>query len=245
LRKNLFHRFSSRFRKPAALAEAIKKITGVYPSNTELYELAFIHRSASVYHNKGYSINNERLEFLGDSILDAVVADYLFDRYPNENEGFLTNLRSRIVNRVSLNDIAVKIGLPGLLKSTPIKNASSGSIYGNALEAFIGAIYLDHGYMKTREIILNRLILNHVDLQELTYTDTNYKGRILDWAQKHHFELIFDTREAGNSKPSNPHFVSEVKINGKIKGSGTADSKKEAEQNAAKDALEKMNWDQN
>jgi ribonuclease III len=223
------------------LSDFIYNLTGFSNFNFELFELALTHRSASVYHGKGFSVNNERLEFLGDSILDAVISDFLYEKYPNENEGFLTGIRSRIVNRQSLNEIAQLIGLNNFIISNIKTQALPVSLMGNALEALIGAIFIDKGYYKTRCFIIEKLIEPHIDFETLCNVDSNFKGRIIDWAQKNKKEIKFSGTEDFNinKKPNHTYKVT-VFIQNEEYGTGTADSKKEAEQIAAENALNKI-----
>lgn len=234
---NIIHRIKRLFIKKNRLYIFIREITGNPPNNIEYYELAFVHKSASVYHGKGFSVNNERLEFLGDSILDAIIADYLFEKFPNENEGFLTNLRSRLVNRQSLNELAAKIGLDKHIVAHTDKSGLAPSVLGNALEAFIGAVFLDIGYNKTRRFIITRLVEPNIDLKRLGETDTNFKGRIIDWAQKQKKEIEFICTEESSTNKSGKIFNAKLIVGGEEIGCGQAESKKEAEQKAAEYAL--------
>lgn len=236
-----FHRITQIFKKKNRLSDYIYRVTGFSNVDYEIFELALTHRSASIYHGKGFSVNNERLEFLGDSILDAIIADYLFEKYPNENEGFLTSLRSRVVNRQSLNELALKIGLDKYIISNLDKKCLPPSLLGNALEAFIGAIFLDKGYNTTKKFIISKLIEPYTDLKKLSLIDTNYKGRIIDWAQKNKKELEFICKEEISSTKSGHIFTVTLIIGKEEIGIGQADSKKEAEQKAAEDALKKLN----
>lgn len=208
---------------------------GFNPKNISLYEIALIHRSASLYSNKNFSINNERLEFLGDAILNAVIGEYLFHKYVNENEGFLSNLRSRVVNRHTLNTIAIQLHIPEYVKQN-IDNNGYTNIYGNTLEALIGAMFIDRGYEHTKKIVLSKIIQPYIDWEDLINNDTNYKGKIIDWVQKHHLEIEFKTHPI-RDKENNYLFESEVLINSITYGRGKGNSKKEAEQCAAKEAL--------
>lgn len=237
---NIFHRINGLFVKKNRFYYFVREITGISPNNIEYYELAFVHKSASVYHGKGFSVNNERLEFLGDSILDAIIADYLFEKFSNENEGFLTNLRSRLVNRQSLNELAAKIGLDKHIKAHIDKSGLAPSVLGNALEAFIGAVFLDLGYVKTRKFIIYRLIEPHIDLKKLGETDTNFKGRVIDWAQKQKKEIEFICTEEVSATKSGKIFIAKLIVDGNEIGNGQAESKKEAEQRAAEFALQKV-----
>lgn len=235
---NLFHRVSSCFVKKTNLYRFILKTTKFPPNNIEIYELAFVHKSASIYHGKGFSVNNERLEFLGDSILDAIVADYLFEKYPNENEGFLTSLRSRIVNRQSLNEIAAKINLDKHIIAQVDKSGLSPSLLGNALEALIGAVFIDKGYKKTKLFIINQLIKPHTNLKKLCETDTNFKGQVIDWTQKQKKEIEFICNEEVSTTKSGKLFIAKLFIDGQEISSGKAECKKDAEQQASKIALQ-------
>ena len=211
---------------------------GFYPNNYKYYQIALTHRSASIKAEDGSIINNERLEFLGDAILDAVVAHFLFSKYPNENEGFLTQMRSKIVKREFLNKLAKKIGLNKLIVSHTSKSSIKKNIYGDALEAFIGAMYLDRGYFFTKKYIIEYLIGHHIDMAQLKRTDTNYKSQLLEWVQKQKVEMSIDT----DTDPKHPEmFISYIRIEREICGSGVGYSKKEAEQKAAGQALFKVN----
>lgn len=236
-----FHRITQIFKKKNRLSDYIYGVTGFSNVDYEIFELALTHRSASIYHGKGFSVNNERLEFLGDSILDAIIADFLFEKFPNENEGFLTGLRSRVVNRQSLNELALKIGLDKYIISNLDKNCLPPSLLGNALEAFIGAIFLDKGYKATKKFIITRLIEPYTDLKKLSSIDTNFKGRIIDWAQKNRKELEFICKEETSATKSGHLFSISLFIEKEEIGTGQADSKKEAEQKAAENALKKLN----
>lgn len=237
----VYHKIKNCFVKKSPLFFYIQKTTGFTPNNIEIYELAFVHKSASVYHGKGFSVNNERLEFLGDSILDSIVADYLFEIYPNENEGFLTNLRSRIVNRQSLNELAVKIGIDNYIKAQGDKSGLSPSMMGNALEAFIGASFIDKGYKVTKKFVITKLITNYTNLKTLCKTDTNYKGQIIDWVQKNKKEIEFISVEEEAYTKSGKIFIAKLLINGKEISSGKAECKKDAEQHASEIALNIIN----
>ncbi len=217
----------------------LKNIIGYKPAKKEIYRLAFIHKSGSYLVSKKIPINNERLEFLGDSILDAIIAEHLFHNYPLEDEGFLTQMRSKIVNRDNLNFLAVKLGISNLVVAR-ITNDNHKSIYGDALEALIGAIYLDKGFKKTRKIVIERIIKNHVNLTKLQETEVDFKSRIIEWGQKNRKEVNFSSFEEPNEEDKSPLFVSHLLIVDEIAGRGIGSSKKEAEQNAARQAINKL-----
>ncbi|KAA2647288.1 ribonuclease III, partial [Alistipes onderdonkii] len=170
---------------------------GFIPNNIELYKLALIHKSASLVLEDGRPINNERLEFLGDAVIEAVTSDYLFIEYPDRDEGFLTQLRSKIVSRQSLNELAVKIGLDRHVISNASTSITQKHIYGDAFEAMIGAVYLDQGYEFTNRLLINRIYFQALNLDELTESETDFKSRLIEWCQKNHLKIVFRT---GNDK---------------------------------------------
>jgi ribonuclease III len=211
----------------------LSKLLGYIPQKWEIYELAFIHRSASVLLTDGRTVNNERLEFLGDAVLDAVIADFLFSQYPHKDEGFLSKMRSKIVKRKHLNSLAIKIGVNKLIVSNSINYNGGKHICGNAFEALVGAVYLDKGYTKTRKFIIDNILAAHIDLEELEHRETDYKSRIIEWAQKSRTEISFDNQEEYSGHDRVPVFVSRILVAGQLMGQGRGASKKEAEQNAA------------
>jgi ribonuclease III len=209
---------------------------GFYPHCWELYELAFVHRSASVLMPDSSTVNNERLEFLGDAVLDAVVAEYLFKRYPDKDEGFLSKMRSKIVKRQHLNTLANKTGIDKFIVSNSINSNGGKYISGNAFEALIGAIYMDKGYSKTKDFLINNVLNKHINFEELEFRESDYKSRIIEWAQKNRNEIGFENQEEYTESGHSPTFVSRVLIDNRIAGEGRGTSKKEAEQNAAEQA---------
>ncbi len=220
------------------LVKSLRSILGFYPNNIKYYELAFIHKSASIIEGNGVALNNERLEYLGDAILDAVISDYLyhaFDKYP---EGFLTQMRSKIVNGEKLNELATKIGITKHINSNITHSKKIKNIYGNTLEAFVGAIYIDRGYKIVSKFIIEKLIKNNIDIKQLEHINENYKSQLIEWGQKYKRNIKFITDlKAPNSKV----FVSNVMIDNEFYGDGLGNSKKEAEQNAAQSALDAIN----
>jgi len=216
--------------------QLVYRMTGIHPTHIDVYKVAFIHKSAVRPENGSKNLNNERLEFLGDAILASVVADYLFKFYPYQKEGFLTKLRARIVNREQLNEIALNMGLQYHIVAQSRFNGTK-NVYGNALEALIGAVYIDKGYNKTKEFILKKIILKHIDVKDLAEHDSDYKSQLIEWAQKNKFEILFDDEEVESTEQSNLYFTSIVKVNDKILGQGKGLSKKEAQQKASHQAL--------
>ena len=187
--------------------------------------------------------HNERLEFLGDAILDAVVADIVFKKYRNQNEGFLTNTRSKIVKRKTLDQISGKLGLDRLVISSRGIHSQKNHILGNALEAFIGAIYLDQGYRKTYCFIEKRIIFAYINIDALAKEEVNFKSKLLEWCQKFKVRLEYQLIENYIDYENNPVFQSQVLLNDLEAGAGTGYSKKESHQQAAQQALSKIKSD--
>lgn len=217
----------------------IKTITGLTPSNLALYHQAFLHSSVSSK-KEGKVPSNERLEFLGDAVLGAIVAEYLFKIYPYKDEGFLTQLRSKIVNGQSLKSLAIKFGFNSFLKTSLSKDEKAkSSAYGDAFEAFIGAVYLDKGYEKTKAFVLKRVIKNHVDVDELVNTNEDYKSQLQIYCQKNklklEYRLLSEKRDGANKL-----FTVQVYINDVAYIKFDNHSKKAAEQKAAQLTLEQI-----
>lgn len=217
---------------------------GFIPNNIELYKLALIHKSASLVLADGRAINNERLEFLGDAVIEAVTSDYLFIEYPDRDEGFLTQLRSKIVSRQSLNELAVKIGLDSRVISNGSPSVTQKHIFGDAFEAMMGAIYLDQGYEFVNRLLINRIYFRHMSLDELTESETDFKSRLIEWCQKNRHKIMFRTANDKGYASSHPVFFSTVLVDGIEVGHGSGESKKEAEQNAAFSVAEYMSDEQ-
>jgi len=224
---------------------ALKRILGFFPNDISFYEEALLHKSSSDRNPHGVSRNNERLEFLGDAILDAVVADIVFKKFKNQNEGFLTNTRSKIVKRESLDRISGKLGLNRLLISSPRAASQKNHILGNALEAFIGAVYLDQGYQKTYRFIEKRIINIYINIDALAKREVNFKSKLLEWCQKYKVHMDFQLLECYVDRENNPVFQSQVLLNGLLAGEGEGYSKKESHQQAAEEALERIKSDKN
>ncbi|MGM0620192.1 MAG: ribonuclease III [Bacteroidota bacterium] len=220
----------------------MKELLGFYPSNLKLYDLAFIHKSASVFDSQGNMVNNERLEFLGDAILGAVIADFLYNRFPQQDEGFLTKTRSKLVNRTFLTRLTFDMGLHIYIDSNTTKNIDRSHIYGDALEALIGAIYLDKGYLDAKYFVTKKILSQFVNLNEIEQKDSNFKSQLIEWCQKNKKEVVFETtEEEAKDKSKPPLFTAVVKVDNRIFGKGTGTSKKEAQQNAASETLKKLN----
>ena len=222
---------------------ALKKILGFFPNDISYYEEALLHKSSSKGYNRGVFRNNERLEFLGDAVLNAVVADIVFKKFANQDEGFLTNTRSKIVKRETLDIISSKLGLNKLIITSLRANSQKNHILGNALEAFIGAIYLDQGYRKTYSFIEKKIIAAYINIETLANKEVNFKSKLIEWSQKYKVQLDFQMIEDTMDREFNPVFQSQVLLNGLIAGDGSGYSKKESHQKAADKALKKINSD--
>jgi ribonuclease III len=224
------------FSSDKKLYNSLKNLLGFYPKNLNLYKLAFRHTSVAKHIKEGVKDSNERLEFLGDAVLDAVIAHYLFQLFPFKDEGFLTKVRSKLVSRTQLNKLAGKLGIINFLDLNLEPGARYKSIEGDAFEALIGAIYLDKGYKKTNDFILNRIFKVHLDIQQIIETEIDFKSRLIEWAQKEKkqlgFVLVGETGK-GNEK----QYEVEVRLEGKTLGRAQNFSKKRAEQMAAEESL--------
>jgi ribonuclease-3 len=227
--------------KDKRLASSIKMITGRKPLNLSLYKLALTPSGLGEETSKGFRISNERLEFLGDAILGAVIAEHLFQKFPYRDEGFLTETRSKLVNRETLNDIGIKIGLKITLEQVISNRQFTGnkSLYGDILEAFLGAIYLDRGYAFAQQLILKRILL-HMDLDNMISTVTNYKSKIIEWSQKEVKTVEYKVLQV-NGNQRFKEFVVELEVDGKSIAQGKGGTKKKAEQEASKNACDVLN----
>jgi ribonuclease-3 len=218
----------------------LKYLLGFRPGNLRIYEIAFIHRSASFTLSDGKKINNERLEFLGDSVLDGILSDFLFEKYPDANEGFMTKIRSRIVNREVLNQLAVSMGINNILVSNIGSGHKTKHLYGNALEALIGAVFLDKGFKKTKIFFMKNVLEKYLDLQTIVKTDNDYKSLVFEWVQKKKANLSFTSNEEYDFDLKKSVFTTILQIDREEFGKGQGASKKEAEQEAASQAWEKL-----
>ena len=223
------------------LIRSIKNIAGISPCNIELYKLATQHRSIAKQNEIGFRESNERLEYLGDAVLGSVVAEYLFKKFPLKDEGFLTEIRSRIVNRDALNLVAKKMGITDIVEYTNNRTnrQSYKSIYGDTLEAFIGAIYLDKGYASTRKFIIRKLLRQQYDLDKIINVNPNYKSQIIEWAHRQNKDIKFEITEIRGSS-HNREFRAELIVEGESIAEGNGFSKKKAEQDAAQKSCEKL-----
>lgn len=218
----------------------LKYLLGFRPGELRIYEIAFIHRSASFTLPDGKRVNNERLEFLGDSVLDVILSDFLFEKYPDASEGFMTKIRSRIVNREVLNQLAISMGIDKILVSNVSMAQQTRNLYGDALEALIGAIFLDKGFRKTKRFFIKNVLKKYLDLEVVVNTDNDYKSLIFEWVQKKKESLSFAVNEEYDFDKKKSVFSTILSIGGAEYGKGQGASKKEAEQEASRQAWEKL-----
>lgn len=218
----------------------LRKILGFRPGNLRLYEIAFIHRSASFTLPDGKKVNNERLEYLGDAVLDAILSDFLFEKFPDANEGFLTKIRSRIVNREVLNQLAISMGINKILVSNVSSAHPTKNLYGDAFEALIGVVFIDKGFKKTKKLFLKNVLNKYLNLTEIVNTDTDYKSLVFEWVQKHKSNLIFTYNEEYDFNLKKSVFSTILTIDKKELGEGHGSSKKEAEQEASCQAWKRL-----
>jgi len=240
----------------------LKEILGFYPRNIRLYQLALLHKSVAYHereeqrerdkdanktsrHQFPQYINNERLEFLGDAVLGAIVADILYKHYGNKQEGFLTNMRSKIVCRKSLNKLAESLGLDKLVQHSGLVTTGHNSFMnGNAFEAFFGAIYLDRGYEYCYKFMEDKVFKYYINIEKVAKQEENFKSALIEWCQKYQYKFEFTQQESRDSKQHNtPVFRSEIRIEGIPCGTGNGYSKKESDQDAAKQALKRVKRD--
>ena len=214
----------------------IDDLFGFIPHNIELYKLALIHKSASLVLDDGRQINNERLEYLGDAVIEAVTSDYLYIEFPDEQEGFMTQMRSKIVSRQSLNGIAERMGLSQHIISHSNGSFTQKHIYGDAFEAMMGAIYLDQGYEFVNRLLINHIYCHYLDLDDLSESETDFKSRLIEWCQKNHHTISFRTSQSHDPAVHGGRLIfrSTVCIDGLETGHGSGESKKAAEQEAAR-----------
>lgn len=218
------------------LIRFVQRSFGYKPKNIELFQRALTHKS--IAHNSDEH-SNERLEFLGDAILDSVIAEMLFRLYPNEDEGYLTKIKSKIVSRRTLSLIGEEMRIGDVLRYNKGRSIKMATIEGNAFEALIGALYLDAGYLRVQESINNHILLKYVDLNQILEEEIDFKSRLFIWSQKNHLPLEFEVMSEENKGASWQYLV-RVMINNQEFGRGTGTSKKKAEQAAAKETLELM-----
>jgi ribonuclease-3 len=222
------------------LVTAIQNIAGLTPSNIALYKLATLHSSIAKESNNGFKESNERMEYLGDAVLGAAVADYLFKKFPFKDEGFLTEIRSRIVNREALNLLARRIGVGNIVQYDSKNSHLQQVILGNTLEAIVGAIYLDKGFLRCKKFVIDKLIAPNYDLDALINSNSNYKSRIIEWAQREGKDVRFEILDVKKSR-NHKEFTAQVIVDKEPMGTGYGNNKKKAEQDAAFKTCEMLN----
>lgn len=214
----------------------LKTILGFKPKNKALYLKAFTHRSMNIRDTKGNPVNYERLEFIGDAMLSAVIAAYLYDQVPQGDEGYLTKMRSKVVSRKHLNELGKDLGLLELVVTKIPKSNFGDNIYGNLFEALIGAIYLDKGYKQCEAFIYKKVIYPYVDIEKLEGKVISYKSLFIEWCQKEKHYFNFNVYE-DTGKDEQKHFSVKLSVNKKVVAKARATSKKKAEEKAAKRAF--------
>ena len=240
---NLIDKVRLLFRKDKESYLCFYRMLGFYPRDIRIYEQALLHKSSSIKSDQGRLLNNERLEFLGDAILDAVVGDIVYQKCDGKREGFLTNTRSKIVSRESLNHVAEQIGLSKLIKFSTRHSAHNSYMGGNAFEALVGAIYLDRGYAYCKYFMEHRIIGQYIDLNRVSRKEVNFKSKLIEWSQKNKVELIFELISQAVDEFNSPTFETEVVIEGIRTCKGKGYSKKESQQEAAHGVLNKIKKD--
>lgn len=238
LNSNFIDRIKLPFRKEKELYLSLYTILGFYPRNIELYQMALSHKSIHFKNKKGKPVNNERLEFLGDAILDAIVGDIVYKHFPGKREGFLTNTRSKLVQRETLNKIAQEIGLSRLIYSSGRNFSHNSYMAGNAFEALIGALYLDRGYNLCMRFMQEKILTKMVNIDTVAYKEVNFKSRLIEWAQKNKMNIAFNLLEQKKDDEGNPVFKYCVVIEGIKCNSASGFSKKESQQLASEETLE-------
>ena len=228
------------FRKEKELYLSLYQIIGVLPHNLSYYKTALLHKSVARRNDKGKPVNNERLEFLGDAILDAIVGDIVYARFPGKREGFLTNTRSKIVQRETLNRLANDLGITKLILSSGHSQSHNSYLGGNAFEALVGALYLDHGYTACMKFMQRQILGDLINIDKLAYKEVNFKSKLIEWTQKHKVCLEFKPLSFGKDKEGSPTFSFQVVLEGIACGEGNGYSKKESQQEAAKVTLQRI-----
>ena len=240
---NLIDAIRFPFRKDKELYRAFRNMLGFYPHKISLYQEAFMHKSMFAHNKEGNTLNNERLEFLGDAILDAVVGEIVYHHFPRKREGFLTNTRSKIVQRESLGRLAAEIGLDKLIRRNEHNQTHNSYLAGNAFEALIGAIYLDRGYGHCKSFVKKRILKRLIDIDKLAYKEVNFKSKLLEWCQKYKLSLEYVLLDETKAEDGSPLFNTKVVINGLECARGKGYSKKESHQKASKNALHRLKHD--
>ena len=237
---NIIDHIKLPFRKEKELFSSLYEILGFYPHNIEYYKMALMHKSIRKRNDKGKPLNNERLEFLGDAMLDAVVGHIVYERFTSKREGFLTNTRSKLVSRDSLGKLAQEMGLTELIQSRGEQRSHNSYMAGNAFEALVGAIYLDQGYNAVRRFVEKRILKQMVDINKVAYKEVNFKSKLLEWTQKNRVRMEYRMLKQTTDEKGSPIFGFVVMLEGVEGGKAQGYSKKEAQQNASRETLERL-----
>ena len=237
---NFIDRIKLSFRKDKELYFSLYEILGFYPHNINYYKMALMHKSIMHRNAKGKPMNNERLEFLGDAVLDAVVGDIVYQHFPGKREGFLTNTRSKLVQRETLNKLAQEMGIDQLILSNGHSSSHNSYMGGNAFEALVGAVYLDRGYDVCMYFMQKRILAQMINIDKVAYKEVNFKSKLIEWSQKNRVKLEFILLDQQKDKNGSPLFTYQVIIEGVEGGIGKGYSKKESQQNASKITLDSL-----
>lgn len=237
---NIIDRIKLPFRKEKELYSSLYRILGFYPRDISYYKLALMHKSVMRRNAKGKPVNNERLEFLGDAILDAIVGDIVYRHFPGKREGFLTNTRSKLVQRDTLNRLAKEMGISNLILSNGRSSSHNSYMGGNAFEALVGAMYLDRGYNACMEFMEKRILAQMINIDKVAYKEVNFKSKLIEWGQKNRVKLSFESIEQKKDQSGSPVFNYKVVIEGIDGCNGSGYSKKESQQLASKLTLERL-----
>lgn len=237
---NIIDRIRLPFRKEKELYSSLYDIIGFYPHDISYYKLALMHKSVMRRNAKGKPVNNERLEFLGDAILDAIVGDIVYQHFPGKREGFLTNTRSKLVQRDTLNKLAQEMGINQLILSSGHTSSHNSYMGGNAFEALVGAIYLDQGYNACMRFMNKRILAQMINIDKVAYKEVNFKSKLIEWSQKNKVRLSYEQVLQEKDKNGNPIFEFKVVLEGVEGCSGRGFSKKESQQLASKLTLDKL-----
>ena len=237
---NIIDRVKLPFRKEKELYSSLFNIIGLYPHNISYYKLALMHKSVMHRNKKGKPVNNERLEFLGDAILDAAVGDIVYRHFPGKREGFLTNARAKLVQRETLNKLAQEMGINKLILSSGHSASHNSYLGGNAFEALVGALYLDRGYDACMVFLKKRILSQMINIDKVAYKEVNFKSKLIEWSQKNKVKLEYKFISSGKDNGGSPTFCYQVVLEGIEGCKGDGFSKKESQQKASKDTLEQL-----
>ena len=238
--RDIIERLRLPFRDEKELRQQLRQVIGFYPNNISHYKLALTHKSSGQRNEKGRPLHNERLEFLGDAMLDATVGHIVFEHFDRKPEGFLTNTRSKLVSRESLGKLANEMGLTELIQSNGQQRSHNSYMAGNAFEALVGAIYLDQGYDAVMRFLKKRILAKMVNIDKVAYKEVNFKSKLLEWTQKNRVKMDYQMLKQTTDEKGSPVFGYMVRIEGVEGGKGQGFSKKEAQQVASKETLQRL-----